>query len=470
MRARLRPRRRALALLATASVALAWLGWSAWWERLREQVGRPEPAALDDRWHDASRVLDRHGTLLRELPTDYGRRGRPLELEEIGPRLVTATLVSEDADFYRHDGIDREAMLRAMQQNLRHGRFVSGASTITQQLVKLLDSRGVSSERDLSIKLREAARAQNLEAELGKPRILVEYLNRLPYGHGLVGPETAALGYFGVHARDLSWAQAALLAVLPRAPSALDPYAHLERALLRQRALLLALHEQGHLDDAALARAQAEPLELRTLEHPWLAPHFVAMLQAEQRLASHGPTTTTLDVRLQHDVEGLVRTHIAATAEHHARNAAVIVVDNASGEVLAWVGSADHDDVAIDGQVDMIRARRQPGSTLKPFVVAEALAAGHTGAELVADVPTEFALHGATVYAPGNFDGRHVGPLALREALAASLNVPMVRLAAELGPARLLGSLRALGFTSLDRNAEHYGVAIALGTGELAQL
>jgi penicillin-binding protein 1C len=461
-----RNRRRVLALVAAVVVACAWLAWGAWWRALREQVGQPEPG-LDDRWHDGQRVLDRNGALLRELPTDYGRRGRPLALDEIGVRLVAATLVSEDADFYAHDGIDRGAMLRALQQNLRHGRFVSGASTITQQLVKLLDTRGVTSQRDLSIKLREAARAQNLELELGKDRILVEYCNRLPYGHGLVGPELAALAYFGVHSRELSWAQAALLAVLPRAPSALDPYAHLDRALLRQRALLHALHERGQLDEDALARALAEPIELRTIEHPWLAPHFVAMLQAEQRLAPHGATTTTLDVRLQHDVEGLVRTHVTATAEHQARNAAVIVVDNASGEVLAWVGSADHDDVGIDGQVDMVRARRQPGSTLKPFVVAEALAAGHTGAELVADVPTEFVEHGAGVYAPGNFDGRNVGPIALREALAASLNVPMVRLAAELGPARLLASLRALGFTSLDRSADHYGIAIALGTGEV---
>lgn len=459
--------RRALLLAATLVVAAAWLGWSAWWEHLRAQVGRPEDDALADRWHDAQRIVDRNGALIRELPTDYGRRGRPLSLDEVGTRLVTATLVSEDADFYEHDGLDRAAMLRAMQQNVRNGRIVSGASTITQQLVKLLDTRGVTSDRDLSIKLREAARAQNLERELGKDAILAEYLNRLPYGNGLVGPEMAAQAYFGVASRELSWAQAALLAVLPRAPSYLEPHAHLERAVLRQHALLEQLHDAGHLDDDALARALAEPIVLRRIEHPWHAPHFVQMLQGEQRLAQHGVTQTTLDLRLQHDVEGLVRTHVTSIAERGARNAAVIVVDNASGEVLAWLGSADHDDVAIDGQVDMVRARRQPGSTLKPFVVAEALAAGHTGAELVADVPTEFVEHGRAAYAPGNFDGRNVGPIALREALAASLNVPMVRLAAELGPERLLGSLRELGFASLDRDADHYGVSIALGTGEV---
>jgi penicillin-binding protein 1C len=459
-------RRRLIALATAVVVGVVWLAWSAWWERLRDSVGRPDDE-LGDRWFEAQRIVDRNGELLRELPTDYGRRGRPLSLDEIGSRLVTATLVSEDADFYEHDGLDRSAMLRALEQNLRNGRIVSGASTITQQLVKLLDTRGVTKDRDLAIKLREAARAQNLERTLGKDRILVEYLNRLPYGNGLVGPEMAAQAYFGVPSHDLSWAQATLLAVLPRAPSALDPYEHLDRAMLRQRALLEALHDDGHLDDDALARALDEPIALLPITHPWQAPHFVTMLQAEQRLAPHGVTHTTLDLRLQHDVEGLVRTHVVSTAKHEARNAAVIVVDNRSGEVLAWVGSADHDDVAIDGQVDMVRARRQPGSTLKPFVVAEALAAGHNGAELVADVPTEFVEHGNGAYAPGNFDGRNVGPIALREALAASLNVPMVRLAAQLGPERLLRALHGLGFASLDREADHYGISIALGTGEV---
>lgn len=460
-------RRRRLALaLAAVGVAAAWLAWSAWWHQLRSAVGTPE-AALAEAWHDGARVVDRNGTLLREIPTDHARRGRPLTLDAIGPRLVTATLVSEDADFYDHDGLDRTAMLRAVEQNLRHGRFVSGASTVTQQLVKLLDTRGVAGDRDLAIKLREAARAQNLEEVLDKDTILVEYLNRLPYGHGLVGPEAAAQAMFGVAARDVSWAQAALLAVLPRAPARFDPYAHPDRVRVRQHALLRALHEHGELDDDALARALAEPVVLRPIEHPFLAPHFVTMLQSEGRLGPHGVTRTTLDVRLQRDVEGLVDTHLTAIAERGAHNAAVLVVDNATGDVLTWVGSADPDGVDIDGHVDMVRGRRQPGSTLKPFVVAAALAAGHTPSELVADVPTEFVEHGGQAYAPGNFHGGNVGPISLREALAASLNVPMVRLAAELGPDALLSSLHALGMHSLDRNADHYGVSLALGTGEV---
>ncbi|HET6583434.1 MAG TPA: penicillin-binding protein 1C, partial [Nannocystaceae bacterium] len=390
-----------------------------------------------------------------------------MALAEIGDRLVLATLTSEDRDFFEHDGVDRAAILRAVEQNLTHARFVSGASTVTQQLVKLLDTRGVPGPRTAEVKLREAARAQNLEAELGKPEILVEYMNRLPYGHGLVGPEAAAWAYFGVHARDLSWAQAAMLAVLPRAPSLLDPYERLDEVLLRQRALLQSMRDEEVITDGDLSRALAERIEVRPIEHPWRAPHLVQTLIAEDRVPAHGVVRTTLDLRLQEDVEGLVRTQIEQLADEQASNAAVIVLDNATGDVLAWVGSADHDDAAIAGQVDMVRARRQPGSTLKPFVYAAALAAGHTGSELVADVPTEFALADGRVYAPANFDGSYVGPISLREALATSLNVPMVRLAADLGAAQVLAILHRLGFASLERDADHYGLAIALGTGEV---
>ncbi|HEY0133031.1 MAG TPA: penicillin-binding protein 1C [Nannocystis sp.] len=435
------------------------------WSLVRARVGDPA-AQLDDRWHAGHRVLDRRGQLLRELPSDTGVRGQPLELEAMGPRLIQATLTSEDADFYEPGGVDGRAIARATAQNLRHGRMVSGASTITQQLVKLLDNRGSPRIRGITDKLGEAARAQNLEAVLGKPEILREYLNRLPYGHGMVGPEAAARAYFGVASKDLSWAQAAFLAVLPRAPSYLDPYAHPERVLLRQRALLNELHADGHLNAREHERALAEPIDLRPLERPFLAPHLINTLIAEGDLSSGTATVTTLDTALQQSVEGLTRTHLASIAERGATDAAVIVVDNASGEVLAYVGSADFHDVGIAGQVDMARALRQPGSTLKPFVYALAFADGHSAAEMTADVETTFAEPGGN-YRPENFDHGHEGPLPLREALAGSLNIPAVRLAFEQGPRKLLELLHTIGFASLDRPADYYGLALALGSGEV---
>jgi penicillin-binding protein 1C len=435
------------------------------WSLVRARVGDPSER-LADTWHAGHRVLDRHGGLLRELTSDLDLRGQPLELDAVGPRVVQATLTSEDAEFFAHRGVDGRAIARAMTQNIRHARMVSGASTITQQLVKLLDSRGRPAVRSLTGKLSEAARAQNLEQVLTKPEILRHYLDRLPYGHGLVGPEAAARAYFGVASKDLSWAQAAFIAVLPRAPSYLDPYAHQGRVLLRQRALLTALHEQGHLSELEHRRAADEPIALRPLARPFLAPHLVDALVAEDRLSEGTATTTTLDAALQRDLEGMIRTHLATLAGRGASDAAAIVVDNASGEVLAYVGSADFHDVAIDGQVDMARARRQPGSTLKPFVYALAFADGHTAAEMTPDVETSFIEPGGT-YTPENFDRTFEGPIPLREALAGSLNVPAVRLAHEVGPSKLLTLLHAVGFASLDQRADHYGLALALGSGEV---
>ena len=195
----------------------------------------------------------------------------------------------------------------------------------------------------------------------------------------------------------------------------------------------------------------------------------MAGLVADGALEEGGTTRTTLDLALQADVEGLVRTHLAAIAGEGASNAAALVVDNASGEVLAYAGSADFDDPKIAGQLDVIRARRQPGSTLKPFVYALAFARGRTGADMLADVPTSFP-EGRGAYRPGNFDGTFEGPISAREALAGSLNVPAVRLAAELPAGALLGALHALGIESLDQDAAHYGLALALGSGEIELL
>lgn len=447
-------------------VGAAWLSWAALWSWLRAEVDRPRDELRDD-WYSGHRVVDREGRLLRELPGELGHRGRPLPLAELGERIVTATRVSEDERFFEHEGTDALAMARAAGQNVRHGRLVSGASTITQQLVKLLDHRGQPHERTAWVKLREAARAENLDAALEKGEILEAYLHRLPYGHGLQGPEAAARGYFGVAARDLSWAQAAYLAVLPRAPSHLDPLRHPERVVLRQRALLHALYDAGELSDAGLQRALAEPVNPRAPQRPFLAPHLVQSLQAEGRLAPGPVTTTTLDLPLQTDVEGLVQTHMAHVSAAGASDAAVMVIDNDTAEVLAYVGSAGFHDPAISGQVDMARAPRQPGSTLKPFVYALAWQAGRSPLELLPDVPTRFREGPGHTYAPHNYHGRFGGPIAAREALAESLNVPAVRLAADLPAGALLQALRELGLHSLQEPTEHYGLALALGSGEV---
>lgn len=453
--------------LALVGLGAAWVIASVLWDRWRAEMGEPSTQLHDD-WFLGHRVTDRHGETLRELPNEDDRRGRSLPLSDVGERMILATLAAEDAEFYEHDGVDRFAILRAAQQNIRHGRLVSGASTITQQLVKLLDTRGVPGPRTAEVKLREAARAQNLEETLDKDAILEAYLDRLPYGRGLMGPEAAAQAYFGVHSHQLSWAQATYLAVLPRAPSFLDPYRHHDRVRLRQLALLDEMLEGGLIDVAERERAADEPIELRPIHRPFGAPHFVHTLLSEHRLAAGEVTSTTLDAALQRDVEGLVGTHMIAMADRAASDAAVIVVDNASGDVLAWVGSTDFWNLEIAGQVDMVRGLRQPGSALKPVVYALAFDEGiATPAQMLADVPTEFVEGGGEIYAPRNFHGDFLGPVSAREALAASLNVPVVRLASQLPDGALLDLLHRLGFDSLCESAEHYGLALALGAGEV---
>lgn len=461
---RWRHRLAGLAIAGTVGSVLTCGGWQVY----RASAGDPETALSHDTWHRGHRVLDRHGTLLRELTSDQGARGHELTREQIGARLLKATLVSEDREFYQHDGVDRAAIFRALKQNIANRRLVSGASTITQQLVKLLDTQGVPQARGIDDKLREAARAQNLERLLEKDEILVAYMNRLPYGHGFTGPDAAAKGYFGVSANDLSWAQAAFLAVLPRAPSYLDPYRNFGRAHLRQQALLQALHRHGHLTTGEVKRALAEPIELQPLRHPFLAPHLVEHMRMQHTFDNTDQQThTSLDAKLQADIEGLTRTHVAQLAAKGANDAAVLVIDNNTGEVLAYVGSADFHNDEIFGQVDMVQARRQPGSTLKPFVYAMAFEKGHTAADVLADVPTRFVeSHGAT-YTPENYNRNFEGPIPAREALAGSLNIPAVRLASELQDGALLDRLHKLGFASLDQPAEHYGLALALGSGEV---
>jgi penicillin-binding protein 1C len=470
----------------------AILALGAWisWRLFRAYAGAPYDALADSSWTEATRVVARDGRLLGERPSPEGLRGHSTRIDEVSERLVLATIASEDRRWEKHDGIDRFALLRALGSYLRHGHVVSGGSTITQQLVKRLDHQGKPRPRTVAEKLREMARAQNLEARNDKRTLLEAYFNHIDYGHGWAGPEAAAQGYFGVRAKDLSLAQASLLAVLPRAPSALDPYRHRDRAVLRQRALLASMRAHGEISSEDLDRALAEELVLRDRaeKRELLAPHLVlaSARRALRASAAAREIRTTLDLDLQRDIEALVHGHAARLGQRGASTAAVVVVDNATGDVIAQVGSADWGDATIAGAVDLVRAKRQPGSTLKPFVYARAFERGTSPMEMLADVPTDFgggtsvaapsaagaegsAPRGPMAWSPENFDGTFVGPISAREALAGSLNVPAVRVAAGLGARELVSTLRNVGL-SLPEGHERYGLSIALGSGEVTPL
>lgn len=446
---RWRSSKRAIAVFAICA-ALAAIAAGARWRGL----GAPPAYA-----GQSLLIVDRHGVPLRELLSEQETRHQWVRLDAISPHLVHAAIVAEDKRFRRHAGVDALATLRALLSDLRAGRVVSGGSTITQQLARLISPR----PRTLGAKIAEAVHALWLEVVLSKDDIIEQYLNRTPYGNQLVGCEAAARMYFGKPARDLSVAEASYLAVLPRAPSVFNPYRSRERVRSRQRDLIARLAHAGFITADERERALAEPLDLQEKRFAFAAPHFVEMLPKD---AQGGVLATTLDSVLQERTERLVTAHLAALADHHVTNAAAVVVDNALGDILALVGSGDFFDEATGGQVNGVIARRQPGSTLKPFTYALALDDGYTAASVLPDVPLSFPTPEGE-YAPQNYDRRFRGPVRVRTALANSLNVPAVYLLSRLGVARLLGALHEMEFRSLDLPAEYYGLGLTLGGGEV---
>lgn len=445
----------AAALLALAGLAVAAVEAASYLTDLPAELERPGQSL---------RLLDAKGRLLREIRSGRQTRARPVPLDQLSPHVVPATLAAEDRRFWSHGGVDVLALGRAVVQNTLSAEVVSGASTITMQLARLL--RG--GDRTLANKFLEAALARKLERTFDKRRILEEYLNRAPYGNEIEGIDAAAWGYFRKSASDLSLGEAAALAALPRSPSLYDPYKRRENLLARRDRVLDRMLRAGWIGAAEHRRAQAERLQVHPPLRRFEAPHFVEAILA-RRPGLAGNVRTTLDLDLQRRVETIVERVVAELRERGGRDAAVVVLDNRSGDVLAYVGSADFFDPEA-GQVDGARALRQPGSALKPLTYALAFESGFTPASVLPDVPSSFATAGGDLYEPRNYDGKFHGPTRAREALANSYNVPAVWLAQQLTPQRLLEAYRAFGLTMLDRPADHYGVALTLGDGEVTLL
>lgn len=411
------------------------------------------------------RILDRDGQLLRELPSRRASRSTSLPQDAPVPRaLRDAFISSEDRRFEWHPGVDPLALVRAAASNVRAGRVVSGASTVTQQLARLLVPR----RRTLVGKAGEALWALRLTAHLSREDILRAYLDRVALGHDLVGVEAASQAYFGRPARTLSIGQAALLAAIARSPARVDPWRDPEAASGAMREVLGRMRRAGRLDPELERVVSAADLDLVAPTRPFDAPHLVVDLAGKLDAIGLGRAVevrTTLDPALQRDVERSVRSELAA--DPRLGQAAVLVLDNASGEVLAYVGSADFGDDGREGQNDGVRARRQPGSALKPFAYGLALASGWTPASVLGDVDLEVGTAGGA-WLPRNYDRRQHGPVRLRAALANSYNVPAVELTDALGPERVLEVLRQAGFTSLESSAEHYGAGLVLGNGDVS--
>jgi penicillin-binding protein 1C len=410
------------------------------------------------------RIVDRHGVLLRATRSMDGTRARWVPLAGMDPDLLVAFVSVEDRRFWDHPGVDPLAVMRAVRDDLRARRIVSGASTITMQLARLLRPNG----RGWRSKAGEAAWALRLDWHLSKQEILEQYLNRVHLGQGTVGVGAAASLYLGAAADELSVGEAALLAGLAHAPSRDNPVPSPRRATSRRDLALRRMLSTGAIHVDAADRARREPPLSRRTAEPFLAPHFTTRVINGAQVGERDDVVvrTTLDAALQREVEGEVRHAVSLLRDRGVRQAAAVVLDNRSGDVLAWVGSADFWDLR-DGQTDMVMSRRQPGSALKPFLYALAFDRGSTAATVLPDIPKSYATLSGP-YEPRNYDRRFRGPVRAREALASSYNVPAVELASRIGTQPFLRTLQLAGFASLARSADHYGLGLALGNGDVS--
>jgi len=407
------------------------------------------------------KFFDRDGKLIQEVLSENSSRSIHIDLEQVSPYFLKAIIASEDKDFYRHNGIDYMAILRATWQNLKEKKVVSGASTITLQLARMMRP----GRRTLLKKIKEAYFAYRLEAGLSKDEILESYINRIPMGGNIYGIEGASKAYFGISSSDLTLAQASFLASIPNSPTRLNPYNNPEEIKKRQKYVLEKMEEQNLIEKERIDRILKEDISLKPQTASFLAPHFVFSLM-ETLPADVQKVKVTIDRDLQKMVLEQTNRIVKALKQFNVTNAAVILLDNSTGEVLAYTGSADFFNTENEGENDGVRALRQPGSTLKPFLYLLAFEEGLNPSTIVSDIPTYYKMP-TGIYSPKNYSEDFYGPVRLREALANSLNVPAVRILAKTGVDKFLSRLKDYEFNSLDRNADYYGVGLVLGGGEV---
>ena len=433
-------------------------------------------------------IYDRQGRLLYQITDQTRGLNRTVALDELAPCMVQATLATEDANFYRHPGVDLQGILRALWINVRGGEVVAGGSTITQQVVRnLFLDPAQRQERTLRRKLREGVLALELTYRYSRDDILALYLNQTYYGNMAYGVEAAAWAYFGKSARDLTLAECAMLAGLPQAPAAYSPLTNPQAAKARQRVVLDLMVKQGYVSAEEADQAYTEPLSYAATPFPIHAPHFVAAVWTQlqrdypEALRAGGlEVITTLDLDWQETGEEIVRRQIDALnypppgePAHNAHNAALVALDPHTGHILAMVGSPDYFGESIQGAVNAALAPRQPGSALKPLTYTAAFDPTQpdpwTPATMVLDVRTSFVTRRLESYTPANFGLVEHGPVLLREALASSYNIPAVVTLEHVGVDALIRLATRLGITTLD-DSTRYDLALTLGGGEVRLL
>ncbi|MEG6508442.1 penicillin-binding protein 1C [Methyloligella sp. 2.7D] len=409
------------------------------------------PAPLGDQVEMSPIVVDREGRLLRPYTTKAGRWRLPATVADVDPRFLDVLLAYEDKRFYAHPGVDPLAMLRAAEQLATQGHIVSGGSTLTMQVARLLEPR----PRSFEAKARQIVRAIQMERKLGKQQVLSRYLTLAPYGGNLEGIRAASLAYFGKEPRRLSLGESALLVALPQSPEERRPDRSPKAAQAARDRVLDRIAGSGVFSNAEIARARLEPVPHARKPMPILAPHA-----ADDAVAAAPETRIhrlTIDKRMQARLEQLAKERADRLGPDIS--VAMVALDNATGAVLARVGTPDYFDKRRAGQVDLTRAVRSPGSALKPFIYGLGFEDGAIHpATLIKDKPVRFG-----AYAPENFDMSYQGTVSIRRALQLSLNVPAIAVLDAVGPERLVARLGEVGTPLELPPHEKPGLALGLG-------
>jgi len=414
------------------------------------------PAPLGKDIEYSARVLDRNGHLLRAYAASDGRWRLPATVADVDPRFFDVLFAYEDKRFRSHHGVDPLAVARAVFQLVTNGRILSGGSTLTMQVARLLEPRN---SRTVSAKLRQIIRALEIERALNKDRILSLYLSFAPYGGNIQGIRAASLAYFGKEPRHLSLGEAALLVALPQAPEQRRSDRFPELARAARNRVLDRFAAIGRVPAEEIALAKAEPVPTGRRPMPMVAPH--AADQAIANAPAVHELRLSIDGSLQHSLEELAREreYALAASLSPSISLAILAIDNATGQVLAHVGSPAYFDASHAGQVDMAQAVRSPGSTLKPFIYGLGFEDGFIHPEtLIEDRPTSYG-----AYAPKNFDYDFQGTLTVREALQLSRNVPAIAVLDRVGPSRLAARLTQAGASLTLPDDQPPGLAIGLG-------
>jgi penicillin-binding protein 1C len=407
---------------------------------------------------------DRTGMPLGTILASDATHAVAVPLVRVSPDFLNAIVAAEDARFTRHGAIDVVAFARALRDLVVFGQARSGASTIEMQLARLLHPTSSTPAG----KLLQIVRAERIAVASSKSAILQAYVNRVPMGGNLYGVEAAARTYFGEPAADLDLAQASLLAAIPNDPIRLAPDAGWNALRARQRYVLERMVELHEISRVRADRSWAETLHVRQHD-AGIGDAAHALFALFPKIREGGRVRTTLDRTLQRFVQAQTRDVIGALQAYHVTDAAALVVDNHSGDVLAYVGSPDYFSDEALGRNDGVAALRQPGSSLKPFMYELALERrAIVSTAILPDVPSAYAIAGGKLYQPADYSGRFSGPVRVRYALANSLNAPAVHVLSNLGVGSFLQRLHALGFAHLDHPPSYYGLGLTLGGGEVS--